>query len=203
LDHTRTYECMCLLDNREVRKGWESAKDSVAAIFTKHSAKILSSRRWDERRLAYPMNGQVRATYLLIYMEIETGNIPVLRRDLQFSDALLRYMITDCPDVPEGAYEPEEEFDVNAIPEDDAPDVVEAPAEEAAASDKPAEGEAKPADGEAKPADGEAKADDGEAKAAEGDAKAAEAATEDKPAEEKPADGDAAPATATDGEETK
>jgi ribosomal protein S6 len=196
LDHTRTYECMCLLDNREVRKGWESAKDSVAAIFTKHSAKILSSRRWDERRLAYPMNGQVRATYLLIYMEIETGNIPVLRRDLQFSDALLRYMITDCPDVPEGAYEPEEEFDVNAIPEDDAPDVVEAPAEEAAASDKPAEGEAKPADGEAK-------ADDGEAKAAEGDAKAAEAATEDKPAEEKPADGDAAPATATDGEETK
>jgi small subunit ribosomal protein S6 len=201
---------MCLLDNREVRKGWESAKDSVAAIFTKHSAKILSSRRWDERRLAYPMNGQVRATYLLIYMEIETGNIPVLRRDLQFSDALLRYMITDCPDVPEGAYEPEEEFDVNAIPEDDAPDVVEAPAEEAAASDKPAEGEAKPADGEAKPADGEAKpadgeakADDGEAKAAEGDAKAAEAATEDKPAEEKPADGDAAPATATDGEETK
>jgi small subunit ribosomal protein S6 len=187
---------MCLLDNREVRKGWESAKDSVAAIFTKHSAKILSSRRWDERRLAYPMNGQVRATYLLIYMEIETGNIPVLRRDLQFSDALLRYMITDCPDVPEGAYEPEEEFDVNAIPEDDAPDVVEAPAEEAAASDKPAEGEAKPADGEAK-------ADDGEAKAAEGDAKAAEAATEDKPAEEKPADGDAAPATATDGEETK
>jgi small subunit ribosomal protein S6 len=196
LDHTRTYECMCLLNNREVRKGWESAKDSVAAIFTKHSAKILSSRRWDERRLAYPMNGQVRATYLLIYMEIETGNIPVLRRDLQFSDALLRYMITDCPDVPEGAYEPEEEFDVNAIPEDDAPDVVEAPAEEAAASDKPAEGEAKPADGEAK-------ADDGEAKAAEGDAKAAEAATEDKPAEEKPADGDAAPATATDGEETK
>jgi small subunit ribosomal protein S6 len=203
LDHTRTYECMCLLDNREVRKGWESAKDSVAAIFTKHSAKILSSRRWDERRLAYPMNGQVRATYLLIYIEIETGNIPVLRRDLQFSDALLRYMITDCPDVPEGAYEPEEEFDVNAIPEDDAPDVVEAPAEEAAASDKPADGEAKAADGEAKADEGEAKADEGEAKAAEGDAKAAEAATEDKPAEEKPADGDAAPATATDGEETK
>jgi ribosomal protein S6 len=203
LDHTRTYECMCLLDNREVRKGWESAKDSVAAIFTKHSAKILSSRRWDERRLAYPMNGQVRATYLLIYIEIETGNIPVLRRDLQFSDALLRYMITDCPDVPEGAYEPEEEFDVNAIPEDDAPDVVEAPAEEAAASDKPADGEAKADEGEAKADEGEAKAAEGEAKAAEGDAKAAEAATEDKPAEEKPADGDAAPATATDGEETK
>ena len=131
MESTRTYECMCILDNREVRKGWESLKDSVAAIFTKHGAKVLSSRRWDERRLAYPMNGQIRATYLLIYMEINTDSIPVLRRDLQFSDSMLRYMITDCPNVPEGAYEPEEEFDVNAIPEDDAPDVEEAPAEEA------------------------------------------------------------------------
>jgi ribosomal protein S6 len=206
LDRTRTYECMCLLDNREVRKGWESAKDSVAAIFTKHSAKILSSRRWDERRLAYPINGQVRATYLLIYMEIQTGNIPVLRRDLQFSDSLLRYMISDCPDVPEGAYEPEEEFDVNAIPEDDAPEVEEAPAEEAPAEEAAADGKAK--DGEEKAADGDAKPAEGEAETAEGEAKTAEASTEDKPATDtpaadKPAEGDAAPAAATDGEETK
>jgi small subunit ribosomal protein S6 len=184
---------MCLLDNREVRKGWESLKDSVSAIFTKHNAKVLSSRRWDERRLAYPINGQIRATYLLIYMEIKTDDIPVLRRDLQFSDALLRYMITDCPDVPEGAYEPEEEFDVNEIPEDDAPEVEEAPAEEAAA-----DGEAAPADGEAAPADGEAAPADGEAKSAE-----SEASADDKPAEDKPAEGEAANATATDGEETK
>ncbi len=187
MESTRTYECMCILDNREVRKGWESLKDSVAAIFTKHGAKVLSSRRWDERRLAYPMNGQIRATYLLIYMEINTDSIPVLRRDLQFSDSMLRYMITDCPNVPEGAYEPEEEFDVNAIPEDDAPDVEEAPAEEAKEGDAKAEGDAKP-DGDAKP---------------EGDAKPAEeASTEEKPAEAAAA-GEAAPATATDGEETK
>lgn len=185
---------MCLLDNREVRKGWESLKDSVSAIFTKHNAKVLSSRRWDERRIAYPMKGQIRATYLLIYMEIETGNIPVLRRDLQFSDSLLRYMITDCPDVPEGAYEPEEEFDVNAIPEDDAPEVEAAPAEAAAEEGKAAEEGDK--DGEAKPADGEATP-------AEAEAKPAEAATEDTPAEAKPAEGEDAKATATDGEETK
>ena len=194
MERTSTYECMCLLDNREVRKGWESLKDSVSAIFTKHNAKVLSSRRWDERRIAYPMKGQIRATYLLIYMEIETGNIPVLRRDLQFSDSLLRYMITDCPDVPEGAYEPEEEFDVDAIPEDDAPEVEAAPAEAAAEEGKAAEEGDK--DGEAKPADGEAKP-------AEGEAKPAEAATEDTPAEAKPAEGEDAKATATDGEETK
>ena len=141
---------MCLLDNREVRKGWESLKDAVAAIFTKHDAKVLSSRRWDERRLAYPIDGQIRATYLLMYFAIDTQNLPVLRRDLQFSEPMLRYMITDCAEVPEGAYEPEAEFDVNAIPEDDAPDVEEAPESE----EKPAEGEAA--------AKGEAAAEGGE-----------------------------------------
>ena len=169
MERTRNYECMCLLDNREVRKGWDSLKDAVAGLFTKHDAKVLSSRRWDERRLAYPINGQIRATYLLVYFSMDTQALPNLRRELQFSEPTLRYMITDCEDIPADAYEPEAEFDVNAIPEDDAPDVVEpeAPVEEAPtegaaaeeASDKPAEGDAK--DGDAEKGDAE-KAEGGE-----------------------------------------
>ena len=72
-NRTRTYECMCLLDNGEVRKGWEPLKEAVAGLFTKHGAKILSNRRWDERRLAYPIEGHNRATYLLVYFAAE-GN---------------------------------------------------------------------------------------------------------------------------------
>ena len=122
MQRTKTYECMCLLDNREVRKGWESLKTAVAGLFTKHGAKVLSSRRWDERRLAYPMKGQLRATYLLIYFSIDTNAIPALRRELEFSEEMLRYMITDCAEVPADAYEPEAEFDVASIPVDDAPE---------------------------------------------------------------------------------
>jgi small subunit ribosomal protein S6 len=183
----RTYECMCLLDNREVRKGWESLKGSVAAVFTKHNAKVLSSRRWDERRLTYPINGQIRATYLLLYMSIETDEIPVLRRDLQFSESVLRYMITDCAELPADAHEPETEFDVNAIPEDDAPEPEPTkPGAKSGAKD----GAAK--DGAAK--DGAAKGGD----AKDGDAKAAEAKDSDAK------DGDAAESpAAADGEEKK
>ena len=85
---------MCLLDNREVRKGWDKLKETLAALFTKHGAKVLSSRRWDERRLAYPIKGQVRATYLLLYMQIDSDHMPALRRELEFSDFVLRNMIT-------------------------------------------------------------------------------------------------------------
>ena len=128
MNRTRNYECMCLLDNREVRKGWDPLKEAVAGLFTKHEAKVLSSRRWDERRLAYPINGQLRATYLLLYFTADTQTLPSIRRDLEFSESMLRYMITECEEIPSDAYEPEAEFDVDAIPEDDAPEVEEAPA---------------------------------------------------------------------------
>lgn len=121
MQRTRTYECMCLLDNREVRRGWQPLKDAVAGLFTKHGAKILSSRRWDERRLAYPIRGQHRGTYLLVYFSADTQALTGLRRDLQFNEALLRSLLVECAEVPKEAYEPEAAFDVNAIPSDDAP----------------------------------------------------------------------------------
>jgi len=112
---------MCLLDNREVRKGWQPLKDAVTAQFTKHGAKILSSRRWDERRLAYAIKGQHRGTYLLVYFAVDTQALTAIRRDLQFNESLLRYLLLECAEVPQTAYEPEAEFDVNNIPADDAP----------------------------------------------------------------------------------
>ncbi|HZN41753.1 MAG TPA: 30S ribosomal protein S6 [Planctomycetota bacterium] len=121
MERTRTYECMCLLDNREVRKGWQPLKDSVLAMFTKHGAKVLSGRRWDERRLAYPIKGQQRGTYLLVYFSANTQVLGAIRRDLQFNESLLRFLLVECEDVPQAAYEPEAAFDINTIPSDDAP----------------------------------------------------------------------------------
>ena len=112
---------MCLLDNREVRKGWQPLKDAVLAMFTKHGAKILSGRRWEERRLAYPIKGQQRGTYLLVYFSADTQALSAVRRDLQFNESLLRFLLVDCEDVPQSAYEPEAAFDINTIPADDAP----------------------------------------------------------------------------------
>jgi ribosomal protein S6 len=126
---------MCLLDNREVRKGWQPLKDAVTGLFTKHGAKILSSRRWDERRLAYPIRGQHRGTYLLIYFSADTQVLAAIRRDLQFNESVLRSLLVDCAEVPQGAYEPEAAFDVNAIPADDS---VAAPASAAAEPAAPA-----------------------------------------------------------------
>lgn len=131
MQRTGTYECMCLLDNREVRAGWQPLKDSVIALFKKHGAEVVSSRRWDERRLSYEINGQQRATYLLTYLKADTQQVAGIRRDLQFKESVLRSLLLAVEAIPESAYEPEAAFDVNAIPADDAPPQVADEGEEA------------------------------------------------------------------------
>lgn len=138
---------MCVLDNREVRKGWQPLKDAVAALFTKHGAQVLSSRRWDERRLAYPINQQLRGTFLLTYFKADTQQVANIRRDMQFSDSVLRSLIVSCAEVPAEAYTPEAEFDVNAVQVEDVRNVAPAApvvAEESADAEAPAEAEAAP-----------------------------------------------------------
>jgi len=106
---------MVLLDNREVRQGWEPLKQAVTGMFEKHGGEVVSARRWDERRLAYPIRGQLRGTYLLVYYKSAGDGNVLLRRDLELSEPVLRHMITVCEEVPEQAYEPEAEFDPMSV----------------------------------------------------------------------------------------
>jgi len=111
----RTYEAMLLLDNREVRKGWQPLKEQVCGLFTKHGAEIKSARRWDERRLAYPINRQLRGTYLLVYFDSPTSALTGIRRDLEFAEVVLRHLTQAVAAVPETALEPEAAFDESAV----------------------------------------------------------------------------------------
>ncbi len=110
---------MCLLDNRDVRQGWQSLKDNVATMFSKHGGEIVSARRWQERRLSYPVKHQQRGTYLLVYFNIEPEMITPLRRDLELSDPVMRNLVLTCEQIPEDAHQPEEEFDESQVQVED------------------------------------------------------------------------------------
>lgn len=123
---TQTYEGMFLLDNQLVREGWDAAKGAVTATLQKHGANVLTARRWDERRLAYPIEGRRRATYLLTYYEMD-GPLSAMRRDFDLSERILRYLMLAVDELPEGERELSEaegaaDFVVPTPPEDDAPD---------------------------------------------------------------------------------
>ncbi len=138
----RTYECMLLLDNREVKKGWDQLKSSVTGVFEKHGAEVVSARRWDERRLAFQIKRQKRATYLLMYFNAETPQVQALRRDLQFSETVLRNFVMSCDKVPEEAFEPEASFDISTLQVDEEPAAPSRPRDSGAAAKPEASGKA-------------------------------------------------------------
>lgn len=123
-----TYEGMFLIDNNLVREGWDGAKSLVTGILEKHGATVVTARRWDERRLAYPIKKRQRATYLLSYFESDGQGMDTMRRDLELTENVLRYLVLSVEAVPEGERELADaerapDFVVPAPPEDDQEDV--------------------------------------------------------------------------------
>lgn len=141
---TQIYECMILLSNQVVREDWRKAKAMVGGFLTKHGASIKSLRRYEERRLSYPMNGNMRATYYLAYFEIPGDAVPQLRREFELSESVLRNLILAVDAMPEeelalAALEDDSEYTVPSPPADDAPTEEELAAE---AAEREAEAEA-------------------------------------------------------------
>jgi small subunit ribosomal protein S6 len=135
----RLYESMLLLDNQMVREDWGKAKGMVLDLLQKHGAQVKTARRWDERRLAYPIEGRQRATFLLAYIEIGTEHLVALRRDFELNERILRYLLLEVEKLPEGELEKAQaenaaDFVVPAPPADDAPEP-EKPAPERRAED--------------------------------------------------------------------
>lgn len=159
---------MFVLDNELVRTGWSKAKSVVSDLIAKHGGTTHTSRRWAERKLAYPIRGRERGTYLLTHYEIPAGEIPKLIRDLDLAESVLRYLLLAVDSIPDGEAqlteaEHADDFSVDAPPADDAgtyaPLQTEGTEEEAAEApaEKPAEGEKAEAD--EKEADEEPKAE--------------------------------------------
>ena len=90
---TNTYEGMFLLDSSKVAVSWEESERHVHSILTKHDSEIVASRQWDERRLAYPVDGHKKGTYLLAYFRVDGSQLHDIVADCRLSDVVLRELV--------------------------------------------------------------------------------------------------------------
>lgn len=94
----RTYEAMFLLDCAHAAKDWEGTEKHVLDILRRHKAEIISSEKWAERKLAYPIKHQKRAVYLLVHFKAPGEAIAKIRADARLSEIILRtFIIIDDP----------------------------------------------------------------------------------------------------------
>ncbi len=91
---------MFLLDNQVVRADYKAAKTVVLDVLKKHGGQVVTARRWDERRLAYPIKGRLRATYILTHFEAGPDAITGIRHDAELDERILRYLFLAVEGVP-------------------------------------------------------------------------------------------------------
>jgi small subunit ribosomal protein S6 len=84
---------MFLLDSSKVAVSWDDSVKHVHDILSKHQSEIVASRQWDERRLAYPVEGHKKGTYLLTYFKADGSALKEIVADCHLSDVILRELI--------------------------------------------------------------------------------------------------------------
>jgi small subunit ribosomal protein S6 len=87
---------MFLIDSAEAASDWDGVNKAIEKILDKAKAKVVSIKKWDERRLAYEINKKSRGTYILCYFEADSQNIHQIERDVQLSEKLLRVLILNA-----------------------------------------------------------------------------------------------------------
>ncbi|MHC4107280.1 MAG: 30S ribosomal protein S6 [Planctomycetota bacterium] len=69
------------------------AVEHLKDIVTRVDAKIISLRKWDERRLAYEIKGNKRGLYFLMYFRARADQMTTIERACNLSEQVLRSLI--------------------------------------------------------------------------------------------------------------
>src|SRR5438876_10589845 len=90
---SNVYECLLMLDTTKVAGDVSAAVEQLQTTLTKHHCEMLASRPWDERRLSYPIRGQKKALFYLVYFKTDAGNLTRIEHDFKLNDAILRQQL--------------------------------------------------------------------------------------------------------------
>lgn len=95
-----TYEGLFLFPQSAVGD-FGTTVDHVKELLARADAQIMSLSKWEERKLAYDIDGNKRGLYFLVYFKAPTDKLAGLDRDCNLSEKLLRAMITRADHLTE------------------------------------------------------------------------------------------------------
>ena len=94
------YEAMFLLGPSGATEP-QAALDLCRGFIERHGGKIKVLKKWDERKLAYEVNGQKRGTYIISYFTAAGNAVGPLERDVKLSEDVLRVLVTKADHLNE------------------------------------------------------------------------------------------------------
>ncbi len=87
------YECMFLFNANAYARNPAAAAAAVEEIVGAVKGEIKVSRLWNEQKLAFPIQGQRKGVYWLVYFSAEATLLPKLNRACQLNDMILRHLV--------------------------------------------------------------------------------------------------------------
>jgi small subunit ribosomal protein S6 len=90
---TNVYEAMFILDSNRFARERAALPGEVEAAIKSAGGEVVVSRLWEERRLAYPIAGQRKGTYWLIYFRGPSSIVDPLNKGWEIHDAILRHLV--------------------------------------------------------------------------------------------------------------
>lgn len=88
----RLYEAMYLFDNNTAHE-WPAVEAEVRRLCERIDADLQVCVKFDERKLAYEINGHKRGTYVLTYFNAKPERIADLERDARLSEHIMRALV--------------------------------------------------------------------------------------------------------------
>ncbi len=89
----KLYEAMFLVDSSWASANWEEVQSQIRNILERAGAEVASLKKWDERRLAYPIEKRVTGTYVLTFFRADGRKIAQIERDVQLAENIMRVLV--------------------------------------------------------------------------------------------------------------
>lgn len=95
-DNSNLYEGLFLMSQSAIGGGIGSAIDHVREVLGRIDAEIITLRKWDDRKLAYPIKNQKRGVYLFSLFRADGTKLTEAERACNLSEQVVRVMVTKC-----------------------------------------------------------------------------------------------------------
>ena len=88
------YEAMFVVDSNKSRQDHDAVVEEINGVVQKGGGEVVNCTKWEERKLAYPLNRHRRGTYYLSHFNAEGEAIGRIERAAQLNETVLRVLVT-------------------------------------------------------------------------------------------------------------
>jgi small subunit ribosomal protein S6 len=91
---------MFVVYNKDAQSDHAYLEEHIRGLLEKVGARLVRMSKWDERQLAYEINGQRDGIFYLTYFDAAGESISELRHEIELSELVLRLLILRLDEIP-------------------------------------------------------------------------------------------------------